>query len=54
MLAAELDPDALINAAGEIVLGDDDVAPVLYFLNEDLFTGALSQTNFRADRKATR
>lgn len=51
---AGLDADALINDQGELVMEDADIAPVLYFLNEDLFTGALTSTSFRADKKATR
>lgn len=54
MSLAELDPDALLNTEGEFDLEEEDIAPVLYFLNEDLFTGALTQTSFRADKKATR
>ena len=54
MQSAELDADSLINADGEFLLEEEDIASVLYFLNEDLFSGSLTQTNFRADKKATR
>ncbi|MCU1477602.1 MAG: hypothetical protein JWQ64_2295 [Subtercola sp.] len=54
MTLAELDADSLISADGEFLLQEEDIAPVLYFLNEDLFSGSLTQTSFRADKKATR
>lgn len=54
MQSVELDADSLINADGEFLLEEEDIASVLYFLNEDLFSGSLTQTNFRADKKATR
>lgn len=54
METSGLDPDHLIDADGNFVLEDEDIAPVLYFLNEDLFAGALTNTSFRADKKATR
>lgn len=50
----ELDPQRLLDTDGNLVLEDDDVAPVLYLLNEDLFIGSLTKTGFRADKKATR
>lgn len=31
LLAAELDPDLVLNSEGEFTLEDDDIAPVLYF-----------------------
>lgn len=54
METSGLDPDHLIDADGNFVLEDEDIAPVLYFLNEDLFAGSLTKTSFRADKKATR
>lgn len=54
MSAAGLDAERLISSEGELILEAEDIAPVLYFLNEDLFTGALTQTSFRADKKAAR
>lgn len=50
----ELDPSRLLDSDGSLILEDDDVAPVLYLLNEDLFTGSLTNTGFRADKKAAR
>lgn len=50
----ELDPSRLLDSDGCLTLEDDDVAPVLYLLNEDLFTGSLTNTGFRADKKAAR
>lgn len=50
----ELDPERLLDQDGNLLLEDDDVAPVLYLLNEDLFTGSLTKTGFRADKKAAR
>lgn len=49
-----LDAGQLIDQDGSFVLEDEDIAPVLYFLNEDLFAGSLTNTSFRADKKATR
>lgn len=50
----ELDAARLLDSSGNLVLEEDDVAPVLYLLNEDLFTGSLTKTGFRADKKAAR
>ncbi len=50
----ELDPDRLLDESGNLTLEEDDVPQVLYLLNEDLFTGSLTKTGFRADRKAAR
>lgn len=50
----ELDPQRLLDEEGNLVLEDDDIAPVLYLLNEDLFTGSLTSVGFRADKKAAR
>lgn len=49
-----LDPERLINSDGELDVGESDIQPLLYFLNEDLFFGSLTETAFRADRKAAR
>lgn len=49
-----LDPDLLLNASGELTLEEDHIPHVLYFLNEDLFYGVLTNAGFRADRKAAR
>lgn len=54
MTDAGLDPNVLIDASGELVLAENDIPQVLYFLNEDLFVGALTSTGFRADKKAAR
>lgn len=54
MSEAGLDPDVLMDASGKLVLAEDDIPQVLYFLNEDLFSGALTSTGFRADKKAPR
>lgn len=50
----ELDPDRLMDATGSLRFELDDIPQVLYFLNEDLFTGSLSKVGFRADKKAAR
>ncbi|MDO8394905.1 MAG: hypothetical protein Q7T31_11030, partial [Dietzia sp.] len=50
----ELDPDRLMGVGGKLRFEVDDIPQVLYFLNEDLFTGSLSKTGFRADKKAAR
>lgn len=54
MKANDLDPDKLIDTSGQLVLEEEDIQPVLYLLNEDLFYGTLSNTPFRADKKAAR
>lgn len=54
MKANDLDADALINQKGELVLEEADVQTVLYFLNEDLFYGSITEVGFRADKKAAR
>ncbi|GEM_PF-1089580 len=54
MEANDLDPDRLLNAQGELILEPDDVPSVLYFLNEDLFYGPITEIGFRADKKAAR
>lgn len=51
---SELDPTRLLDEDGNLKLEEDDIAQVLYLLNEDLFTGSLTRTGFRADKKATR
>lgn len=50
----ELDAERLLDSEGNLILEDDDVQQVLYLLNEDLFTGSLTKTGFRADKKAAR
>ncbi|WP_125458683.1 hypothetical protein [Rhodococcus sp. 1168] len=50
----ELDASRLLDAEGNLTITADDVPQVLYLLNEDLFTGSLTNTGFRADKKATR
>lgn len=50
----ELDPERLLDAGGNLTLSEEDVPQVLYLLNEDLFTGSLTKTGFRADKKAAR
>lgn len=50
----ELDPNRLLDSEGKLILEEDDIPQVLYLLNEDLFTGSLTNTGFRADKKATR
>ncbi len=54
MADAGLDPSTLIDADGKLCLEEDDIPQMLYFLNEDLFVGALTTTGFRADKKAAR
>ncbi|WP_181118429.1 Kiwa anti-phage protein KwaB-like domain-containing protein [Rathayibacter sp. AY1B5] len=54
MREADLNPDVLLNPEGAFVMNEEDIAPVLYFLNEDLFAGPLTKTRFRADKKAAR
>lgn len=54
MRANNLDEDTFMNEAGELTFDDADVQTVLYFLNEDLFYGSITEVGFRADRKATR
>lgn len=54
MKANDLDPDKLLTAEGELVLEEGDIQSVLYFLNEDLFYGSITEVGFRADKKATR
>lgn len=54
MVLNGLDPDRLIDEHGNLVLSDEDIPQVLYFLNEDLFVGSLTSTGFRADKKAAR
>ena len=54
MITAGLDVSALLNATGELTAEDADIPQVLYFLNEDLFSGSLSGIGFRADKKAAR
>lgn len=49
-----LESTRLIDENGELRFEDEDISTVLYFLNEDLFTGALTSLGFRADRKAQR
>lgn len=51
---AGLDAAVLIDADGHFILQDEHIPSVLYFLNEDLFSGALTEVGFRADKKATR
>ena len=50
----EMDPSRFLDAAGNLVVAADDVPQILYLLNEDLFTGSLTKTGFRADKKAAR
>lgn len=45
--------DELI-AGGEILVDDADPATLLYLLNEDFFTGGLTSSRFRSERKAPR
>ncbi|WP_300908220.1 hypothetical protein [Corynebacterium stationis] len=48
-----LDPLKYIQG-DQIIVQQDDVPQILYFLNEDLFAGSISKTNFRVDKKAAR
>ncbi len=50
----ELDPNRLLDDQGQLVLEEDDIPQILYLLNEDLFTGSLTNSGFRADKKAAR
>lgn len=54
MTANGLKPDDLLNAEGEFILDEADIPTVLYFLNEDLFAGSITELGFRADKKAAR
>lgn len=54
MVANGLEPERLLDAQGSLVLEDEDIPQVLYFLNEDLFVGSLTSMGFRADKKAAR
>jgi hypothetical protein len=54
MLDTGMDPEMYIDADGRLTFADTDIPQILYFLNEDLFTGSLTKTGFRADKKATR
>jgi hypothetical protein len=54
MTTAGLDAERLIDEDGAFLMEEEDISSVLYFLNEDLFAGALTETNFRADKKAAR
>lgn len=54
MLATGLDPNKFMDAQSNLTLENDDIPQVLYFLNEDLFAGALTNAGFRADKKAAR
>lgn len=54
MAEVGLDPAALIDQSGDLVLEEEDIPAVLQFLNEDLFVGALTDIGFRADKKAAR
>lgn len=49
-----LDAERLLDKTGSFILEAEDIADVLQFLNEDLFVGALTNTGFRADKKAQR
>jgi len=50
----ELDPDRLLDSKNRLKFEEEDIPEVLQFLNEDLFYGALTQSGFRADKKAAR
>lgn len=54
MKANDLDPDTLLTSDGELILEEADIQSVLYFLNEDLFYGSITELGFRADKKAAR
>lgn len=54
MLNTGMNPGELLDDAGRLKLEAADIPQILYFLNEDLFTGPLSNTGFRADKKAQR
>lgn len=47
-----LDPDAMISSNGEILVSEQGIPHLLYFLNEDLFSGVITNQGFRADKKA--
>jgi hypothetical protein len=49
-----MDASKFIDRTGQLTFEEPEIAQILYFLNEDLFTGALTKTGFRADKKATR
>jgi hypothetical protein len=54
MTNSGMDPSQFIDGAGKLTFEESDIPQILYFLNEDLFTGALTNTGFRADKKAVR
>ncbi|MGY2872853.1 hypothetical protein ACVW00_000043 [Marmoricola sp. URHA0025 HA25] len=54
MTQVGLDPDRLVDSKNRLTFEDEDIPEVLQFLNEDLFYGALTQSGFRADKKAAR
>ncbi len=54
MAESGLDASRLINSSGEFLLEEEDIPQVLYFLNEDLFSGSITKVGFRADKKAAR
>lgn len=47
-----LDPSRVFNAAGELDFKEGDLPTLLNVLNEDLFSGGLTGTAFRSDKKA--
>jgi hypothetical protein len=54
MIGSGMKPEAYIDSDGNLTFEESDIPQILYFLNEDLFTGALTKTGFRADKKAAR
>lgn len=54
MVESGMDPSIFMDQDGRLTLQDVDIPQVLYFLNEDLFSGALTKVGFRADKKAAR
>jgi len=46
--------EAIFIADGQLVAPDNYLPELMYLLNEDLFTGGLTQRAFRSDRKSPR
>ncbi|WP_157851113.1 hypothetical protein [Gordonia phthalatica] len=47
-----MNPDEFLDSDGNLTLTDDNVDRAITFLNEDLFAGSITETPFRADKKA--
>lgn len=54
MTQCDLDSETLINEDGVLNFDSEDVPTILKFLNEDLFSGSLTNSPFTANKKAAR